>query len=406
MYFKSFTILWRNIENNRCFSFDFDHEKWSQTVKRLGFSPATIGIREKSDKDDEKVINGECKIVFGTLESWLPKSWMKELKERKLGWQKAAVAFDEVHSVTEWYIWLFMWLAMAFGFKFSLNYIKWIEIISHAVILVYTQLELPTIIIKIIDFYSNSDQLYFSRQTKVFSCAQDPNGRNQKHWLGQESPRLCKQLAYSSLFCTILLPNSWYCAVRFANFKGILGFSVLSIILADLSVLFLRQSCMGCDLKTQNLFKVFKTPSAIQWILGTFVPQHVMLIYKRWPRRGPWKTLHTQSSACKLTRIPPRTFWYFDIWHVYTRWAGRGSERIEISKKMLTASPILPLFRCLSIFFTLTESLARAQATTNSLRWLDGVFQGQYPPNSYNFRQTNFKNFSKIFQGQITVFKE
>ena len=132
-----------------------------------------------------------------------------------------------------------MWLAMAFGFKFSLNYIKWIEIISHAVILVYMQLELPTIIIKIIDFYSNSDQLYFSRQTKVFSCAQDPNGRNQKHWLGQESPRLCKQLAYSSLFCTILLPNSWYCAVRFANFKGILGFSVLSIILVDLSVLFL-----------------------------------------------------------------------------------------------------------------------------------------------------------------------
>ena len=138
---------------------------------------------------------------------------------------------------------------MAFGFKFSLNYIKWIEIISHAVILVYKQLELPTIIIKIIDFYSNSDQLYFSRQTKVFSCAQDPNGRSQKHWLGQESPRLCKQLAYSSLFCTILLPNSWYCTVRFANFKGILGFSVLSIILADLPVLFLRQ----------NPFKVFTT---------------------------------------------------------------------------------------------------------------------------------------------------
>ena len=348
MYFKSFTILWRNVENNRFFSFNFNHEKWSQTVKRLGFSPATTGIREKSDNDDEKVINGECEIVFGTLESWHPKSWMKELKERKLGWQTAAVALDEVHSVTEWYIWLFMWLAMAFGFMFSLNYIKWIEIISHAVILVYTQLELPTIIIKIIDSYSNSDQLYFSRQTKVFSCAQDPNGRNQKHWLGQESPCLSKQLGYSSLFCTILMPNSWYCAVRFANFKGILGFSVLSIILAGLSVLFLRQSCMGCDLKTQNPFKVFKTPNAIQWILGTFVPWHVIyfqqiwLIYKRWPRRGPWKTLHTQSSARKLMRIPPCTFWYFDTWHVYARWAGRGSERIEISKKMLTGSPILP----------------------------------------------------------------
>ena len=32
----------------------------------------------------------------------------------------------------------------------------------------------------------------------------------------------------------LILPNSLYCAVRFANFKGILGFSVQSIILADL----------------------------------------------------------------------------------------------------------------------------------------------------------------------------
>ena len=351
MYFKSFTILWRNVENNRCFSFDFNHEKWSQTVKRLGFSPATIGIREKSDKDDEKVINGECEIVFGTLESWLPKSWMKELKERKLGWQMAEVALDELHSVTEWYIWLFMSLAMAFGFMFSLNYIKWIEIILHAVILVYTQLELPTIIIKLIDPCSNSDQLYFSRQTKVWSCAQDPNVRNQKHWLGQEIPHLCEPRAYSSLFCTISLPNSWYRTVRFANFKGILGFSVLSIILEDLSVLFLRQSCMGCDLKTQNPFKVCKTRTAIQRILGTFITRHVIyfqqnwLIYKRWPRRGHWKALHTRHSACKLAWIPPCLFGYFDIWHVYTRWPGRGSGRIEVSKKMLTGSPILTFHR-------------------------------------------------------------
>ena len=32
----------------------------------------------------------------------------------------------------------------------------------------------------------------------------------------------------------VLLQNSLYCAVRFANFEGILGFSVPSIILADL----------------------------------------------------------------------------------------------------------------------------------------------------------------------------
>ena len=304
-----------------------------------------------------------------------------------------------------------MWLAVAFGFTFSLNYIKWIEIISHAVILVYTQLELPTVIIKIIDSCSNSDQLYFSRQTKVFSCVQDPKGRNQKHWLGQEIPCLCKQLAYSSLFCKIPLPNSWYRTVCFANFKGILGFSVLSIILADLSVLFLRQSCMGCDLKTQNPFKVCKTHSAIQWILGTFVPRHVIyfqqnwLIYKRWPRRGPWKASRTRSSAHKLVRIPPCTFWYFDIWHVNARCAGQGSEWIEVSKKTLTGSPILTFHHfSLAHFFAAWAFFKHwlAQATTNSLRWLDGVFQAQYLPNSYNFRQTNFKNFSRTnygFQG-------
>ena len=47
------------------------------------FSAATIGIGEESDKG--KVINGECKIVFGSPASWLPKSWMKELEERILG---------------------------------------------------------------------------------------------------------------------------------------------------------------------------------------------------------------------------------------------------------------------------------------------------------------------------------
>ena len=108
MYFKSFTILWRNVENNRFFSFNFNHEKWSQTVKRLGFSPATIGIREKSDKDDEKVINGECEIVFRTLESWLPKSWMKELKERKLGWQTQETFLDS-HLGILWDFFPLLW---------------------------------------------------------------------------------------------------------------------------------------------------------------------------------------------------------------------------------------------------------------------------------------------------------
>ena len=67
-----------------------------EPLKRLGFSAAIAGIGEESDEGEEKVINGECEI-----ESWLPKSRMKELKEGKLGQQTAAVALEEVCSVTE-----------------------------------------------------------------------------------------------------------------------------------------------------------------------------------------------------------------------------------------------------------------------------------------------------------------
>ena len=70
---KSLTILQWNVSNNRCFTFDFSHERSSRTGKiRIGFSAATIGIGEESDK--EKDINGECEIVFGSPASWLSKS--------------------------------------------------------------------------------------------------------------------------------------------------------------------------------------------------------------------------------------------------------------------------------------------------------------------------------------------
>ena len=54
-------------------------------LKRFGFSAAAIGIGKECKEDEEKVRNGECKIVFGSPESWLSKAWMKELKEGKLG---------------------------------------------------------------------------------------------------------------------------------------------------------------------------------------------------------------------------------------------------------------------------------------------------------------------------------
>ena len=75
-----------------------------EQLKRFGFSAAAIGIGEECEEDKEKIRNGECKIVFGRRESWLSKAWMKELKEGNLGRQTAAIAIDEVHSVTEWYV--------------------------------------------------------------------------------------------------------------------------------------------------------------------------------------------------------------------------------------------------------------------------------------------------------------
>ena len=91
-----------DLNHNRGFFVSFRDERSSRTPKRFGFSAAAIGIGTECKEDEEKVRNGECEIVFGSPESWLSKAWMNELKEGKLGRQTAAIAIDEVHSVTEW----------------------------------------------------------------------------------------------------------------------------------------------------------------------------------------------------------------------------------------------------------------------------------------------------------------
>ena len=67
-----------------------------ELLKRPGFSAATKGIGEESDGNEEKIAFAFRKIVFGSPESWLPKLWMKELEEKKLGQPTVAVALDEV----------------------------------------------------------------------------------------------------------------------------------------------------------------------------------------------------------------------------------------------------------------------------------------------------------------------
>ena len=102
LHLKNLTILWRNVIKNRCFAFVFDHERSRRTVKTtrvLGFNQRN---RKRIGSEQGKIVFTFCKIVFGSPESWLSKLWMKELEERELGQQTAAVALDEV-PLWQWY---------------------------------------------------------------------------------------------------------------------------------------------------------------------------------------------------------------------------------------------------------------------------------------------------------------
>ena len=43
--------------------------------KKLGLSAAAIGISEEGEEDEKKAREGNCEIVFGSLESWLITKW-------------------------------------------------------------------------------------------------------------------------------------------------------------------------------------------------------------------------------------------------------------------------------------------------------------------------------------------
>ena len=66
-------------------------------LNRIRVAAAMIG-----EDLDEAVKSGSYEIVYGSPEAWLSKEWTKELQEGKLGKQVAAIAIDEVHSITEW----------------------------------------------------------------------------------------------------------------------------------------------------------------------------------------------------------------------------------------------------------------------------------------------------------------
>ena len=68
----------------------------SGTFEQIGVSAAMMG-----EDVNEAVKSGSCEIVYCSPKSWLSKEWTKGLQKGKLGKQVAAIAIDEVHSITE-----------------------------------------------------------------------------------------------------------------------------------------------------------------------------------------------------------------------------------------------------------------------------------------------------------------
>ena len=66
-------------------------------LNKIGVAAAMIG-----ENVDEAVKSGSCEIVYRSPRSWLSKERTKGLQEEKLRKQVAAIAIDEVHSITEW----------------------------------------------------------------------------------------------------------------------------------------------------------------------------------------------------------------------------------------------------------------------------------------------------------------
>ena len=65
-------------------------------LNKIGVAAAMMG-----EDVDEAVKSGSCEIVYCSPKSWLSKEWTKGLQKGKLGKQVAAIAIDEVHSITE-----------------------------------------------------------------------------------------------------------------------------------------------------------------------------------------------------------------------------------------------------------------------------------------------------------------
>ena len=96
LHLKSLCDLVKECHQKSLFCLVFDHERSSRTVKTTRVLGCNQRNRKRIGRERGKIAFAFRKIVFGSPESWLPKLWMKELEEKKLGQPTVAVALDEV----------------------------------------------------------------------------------------------------------------------------------------------------------------------------------------------------------------------------------------------------------------------------------------------------------------------
>ena len=65
-------------------------------LNKIGAAAAMMG-----EDVDEAVKSGSCEIVYWSAKSWLSNEWTKGLQKGELGKQVAAIAIEEVRSITE-----------------------------------------------------------------------------------------------------------------------------------------------------------------------------------------------------------------------------------------------------------------------------------------------------------------
>ena len=74
-------------------------EEQVQELADKGISPVVVG---DSRETDENILKGEYKLVFGSAEMWLRKTWINNFKKSALRNNVELIVVDEAHVAQSW----------------------------------------------------------------------------------------------------------------------------------------------------------------------------------------------------------------------------------------------------------------------------------------------------------------